>query len=300
MREYGKVYTAFWSDPTIRSMSEDARVLALYLLTCQHGNSIGLFRLPNAYAADDLQWTTERVSKGFLDLIESKFLVRETTSNWLVIPKYTKWNGFENPKVAIGAMKILEAAPDGDAKSLCARSIAQFGAHLTEEFRNRLDTLSKGYRNKEPSQSLARAKPKPEPEPEPNRSLSSADALDPALEQIQNPVAQVFEHWRTVMGHPNAQLDDDRRKRIRNALKDGYTVEQLCRAIDGCKQTPHNMGHNDRNGVYDGLHVILKSADQIDRFIRNAQCPPRLLDPVDEFVRMGQGNVIEGEVIGNA
>jgi hypothetical protein len=72
------------------------------------------------------------------------------------------------------------------------------------------------------------------------------------------------------MGHPNARLDDKRRKLIRNALKTGYAVNDLKTAILGCSYTPHNMGDNDRGQRYDGLHVIFKNADQIDRFINNA------------------------------
>jgi len=55
----------------------------------------------------------------------------------------------------------------------------------------------------------------------------------------------------------------------------GYNVQQLCNAITGCSRTPHNMGDNERGERYDGLHVILKNADQIDRFIRNFHHPPR-------------------------
>jgi hypothetical protein len=223
MREYGKVYTSFWSDPTIRAMSEDARALALYLLTCQHGNSIGLFRLPDAYAADDLQWPIERVSKAFQNLIDSRFLVRETASNWLVIPKYTKWNGFENPKVAIGAMKVLESCPDGDAKRLCAQSILQYGAHLTAEFRNRLDTLSKEYRNKEPSQSLARAKPEPEPEPEPSQSRSGVPAAPPR--PAERPASKTDATWKAYSA---AYLRTYGAEPVRNAKVNG----QLANVVD--------------------------------------------------------------------
>ena len=46
--------------------------------------------------------------------------------------------------------------------------------------------------------------------------------------------------------------------------------------------TPHNRGHNERGERYDGLHLILRSADQIDRFIRNAQHPPKLLNKADQ------------------
>lgn len=86
-------------------------------------------------------------------------------------------------------------------------------------------------------------------------------------------VKKVFEHWQTVMNHPDAKLNDERVSRIRKFLKSGYTADQLCEAITGCSLTPHNMGDNDRGERYDGIHVVF-SSDNIDRFLRNARSPP--------------------------
>lgn len=35
------------------------------------------------------------------------------------------------------------------------------------------------------------------------------------------------------------------------------------------------MGENERGERYDGLHIIFKNADQIDRFRKNFSNPPR-------------------------
>jgi hypothetical protein len=96
-------------------------------------------------------------------------------------------------------------------------------------------------------------------------------------------VAEVFCYWQQTLNHPQAVLDDKRRKRIRQALAMGYSVQQLCEAILGCSYTPHNMGHNEQGQRYDGLQVIFRDADQIDRFIRNAHSPPRLQNAADKL-----------------
>ncbi len=96
-------------------------------------------------------------------------------------------------------------------------------------------------------------------------------------------VMEVFRCWQQTLGHPQAMLDGKRKKRIRQSLASGYTVEQLCNAILGCSYTPHNMGHNEQGQRYDGLHVILRDSDQIDRFIRNAHSPPRLQNAADKL-----------------
>ena len=89
-----------------------------------------------------------------------------------------------------------------------------------------------------------------------------------------DPVSDIFGFWQTTMDHPQARLDKKRKSQITAALKMGYSVNDLKSAILGCSLTPHNIGINDRNQRYDGLHLILRSADQIDRFIRNSKAPP--------------------------
>ena len=69
MRDYGKVFSSFWTSSNIRALSEDGRALAIYVLTSPHGTISGAFRLPDGYESEDLQWSSERVKKGFEELL---------------------------------------------------------------------------------------------------------------------------------------------------------------------------------------------------------------------------------------
>jgi len=89
------------------------------------------------------------------------------------------------------------------------------------------------------------------------------------------PVNDVFDYWKTTMNHKKSILDAKRKKLINGALKTGYSVDDLKAAILGCSLTPHNMGQNDRNERYDGVHIIFKDADNIERFIANSITPPQ-------------------------
>lgn len=106
-----------------------------------------------------------------------------------------------------------------------------------------------------------------------------------------SPDRVVFDWWREITNHPNAAYDDKRKKLIKSALKMGYSVEQLRNAITGCSLTPHNMGQNDRGEKYDGLHIILRGADQIDRFIRNSKSPPKLQNKNTQRLNSNIGNI---------
>ncbi|MEE9451743.1 MAG: hypothetical protein V3V61_03190 [Gammaproteobacteria bacterium] len=104
---------------------------------------------------------------------------------------------------------------------------------------------------------------------------------NPADTSAQN-TDYIFDHWRRVMNHPRAGLSSERRVLIEQALKWGYSVADLCQAINGCAKTPHNRGENPQGQRYDGLSVIFKSEDQIDRFIRNCNDPPLKLNKADQ------------------
>lgn len=92
---------------------------------------------------------------------------------------------------------------------------------------------------------------------------------------IQNTlVAQarrVFDFWKSHLDHPNSRFDNKRERAITARLKEGYTVEELEAAVRGCKLTPHNMGQNERNQVFDDVELICRDAAHVDRFIANSK-----------------------------
>ena len=148
MRDYGKVFTSFWTSETTRSLTEDGRHLALYLLSSPHTNMIGAFRIPDGYVSEDLQWGLERVNKGFQNLQKEGFATRCETTKWVVIHNFLDWNEIENPNQAKGAIRLLDQVPEtlkpkpDIARALLNQS-ANFKTEPMEGFYNRLETLSK-------------------------------------------------------------------------------------------------------------------------------------------------------------
>ena len=111
MRDYGKVHTSFWSSQTIRDMSEDARMLAVYLLTSPHSTITGVFRLPDGYVCEDMKWSPERVSKGFTELFANGYANRCETTKWVWVCKHLEWNPPENPNQRKSAAKVAVSVP---------------------------------------------------------------------------------------------------------------------------------------------------------------------------------------------
>lgn len=78
-------------------------------------------------------------------------------------------------------------------------------------------------------------------------------------------IRSVFEFWQQTHDHRGAKLDSTRTQRIRARLREGFTPDQLKRAIANAKLDEFLMGKNDRNRVFDGLETLLKNASQVER-----------------------------------
>lgn len=153
MRDYGKVHTTFWSSSSIRELSEDGRTLAIYLLTCPHGTIAGAFRLPDGYASEDLQWSSERVREGFQELFRNGFATRCEATKWVWVFKHFEWNPPENPNQRKAAAKVAAQIPDSCCwKPVFMRDCAVFMGLEATEKANPCETLPEPFRNQEQEQ----------------------------------------------------------------------------------------------------------------------------------------------------
>jgi hypothetical protein len=86
-------------------------------------------------------------------------------------------------------------------------------------------------------------------------------------------VGVVFHHYQQL--HPTARPGQKERRLVEARLREGYSADQLCSAIDGCHKTPHNLGANERNTRYLSLGLIMRDSDHVAGFIENDENPPQ-------------------------
>jgi hypothetical protein len=211
MRDYGKVFTRFWESDDMRSLSDDGRMLALYLLTCKHGTLAGCFRLPNGYVCEDMQWGSERVSKGFQELSEKGFATRCEVTNWVWIRRYLEQNPLENPNQRKAAVKLILTIPvrctwGDDFVFWCAETL---GVDPNgDEFGNRFERVPKPSPNQEQEQEQDK------------EHICGSTAVDPPADRADPiPFAEIVaEYNRTLTGLPKVrELTPKRRTLIRTA-----------------------------------------------------------------------------------
>lgn len=111
----------------------------------------------------------------------------------------------------------------------------------------------------EPS-TAQQAHKKPSSAPKENLKLTPQE---PGSEM--SPAHRVFEHWKRVMDKPRAVFGGPRETKIKARLAEGYTVQDLCQAIDGYSRSSHHMGENDRGVPYNDLTLICRDASKVDQ-----------------------------------
>jgi hypothetical protein len=136
-----------------------------------------------------------------------------------------------------------------------------FAAQLATE-RERIKSVIVDLENSEVALRVERRKTKAA---EDKLKRMSEEERHPQLGQIR----EVFEYWRDQCrgGSKRVVLGEKRSTVIAARLKDGYTVDRLCQAIDGARD---HAFVNDDGKRFDELELIMRNEVKVDDFIHRA------------------------------
>ncbi len=101
-------------------------------------------------------------------------------------------------------------------------------------------------------------------------------------------VLLVFSHYRKFHphAHPSPQSNSIEWKAIAARMAEGYSVEDLCKAIDGCHRSPFHLGQNESGTKHTGLRIVVRDGSQIANFIAMANnptpCPTQPVSPATQ------------------
>ncbi len=108
---YQRIHSQIWQDEKFTKLSEDARMLFIYILTCPHGNIVGIFVLPKQYIACDLGWELKRLAKPFNELLREQLIFYDEAVKLVCIKNHLKHNPLENRNQVIAATKNMAQLP---------------------------------------------------------------------------------------------------------------------------------------------------------------------------------------------
>lgn len=112
-REFTKVSPNLWRSKRFLARTDAAKVLYVYLLTCEHQNSTGCFRLPDGYACADLHWSIEQYGSARDELVASDLVSFDAETSLIFVHRWFKHSPPMNDKHAQGTVKqIVEIESD--------------------------------------------------------------------------------------------------------------------------------------------------------------------------------------------
>lgn len=280
-RDYGKVRHRFWTGDTgkeIRAIGLEARVVATYLLTCGSSNMIGLYYLPATLLSHETGIPIEGALKALRSLSEAEFAHYDEASEVVFVPFMAREQIAEelskDDKQRQGVIALLKEYKK-------SRFVADFVAIYKEAY-----CLPDGLDDE------AKLKPLPSPIEAPSKPHRSQDQEqeqeheheqraenreqaskpDPMADRIRE--VHAHHHTHHPKGAPEILPTSKEWRLIRDRLKEGHTVEALCKAVDGYHKSPWHCGKNENGTKYLDLALIMRDQSHVEKGIGMDDAPP--------------------------
>jgi hypothetical protein len=156
---YSKVFVKIWHSKDFRTLSEEGKMLFLYLLTSPHRNMGGLYYLPFPYLCFDVGLDEKRVIKAFEELTNKDMALYDYDTQVVLIKKWFCYNPIENGNQAKGLNKQLAEIP----KSKLFKPFAD----CVKEYCNYIESILKGFDipSENPSETLSETLSEPYTKP---------------------------------------------------------------------------------------------------------------------------------------
>jgi hypothetical protein len=132
MRDFSKVSPKLWRSGRFRDLSDDARLLYLFLLTCEHQTSAGCCRIPGAYATADLgaKWTAERLHAARDHLSKAELIVHDDNTDEYFVCRWFKHNPPTNQKHLQGVRRMISELDSEAVREVAAADLLEDGHHV--------------------------------------------------------------------------------------------------------------------------------------------------------------------------
>lgn len=144
---YRNVHVSMWGDAKFRALSDDGKILWLYLLTGPETTSApGCIAVGRASLAEGLDWEMERFDAAFAELDEKGMAKADWRARFVWLPNSTKYLVPVGYKHVIGWLPYIQVLPECELKDRALGSIWRYLQTRSEECRNILsEALGEPY-----------------------------------------------------------------------------------------------------------------------------------------------------------
>ena len=182
MARYRKIDPRIWNDAKFSSLSNDAKLLFIYLLTSPQTQMIGAIPMRAESVAAELGFDMKRYGIGYQELYKSGIAEYDDRGLYWV-KNFLKYNSPDNPKVVISWRECLDFLPECP---ILRKIVDSAYAHCLSRGEQYVNAFKKGIGNSV-SYSMANGMPYKEQEQEQeqeqkntNKQLSNIEGMEPS------------------------------------------------------------------------------------------------------------------------
>lgn len=127
-------------------LSDQEKLLWVYILTNQHNNAAGIYYLPLGYVAEDMGWKMKPLKKGFNKLLNEGLVKYDYDNKIMLIPKWLKYHPIQNPNQEVQVRNCLDEVKESPL-------ILAFQEYANRHLDKELPKIDKWFdkQNKDPS-----------------------------------------------------------------------------------------------------------------------------------------------------
>lgn len=185
MAKYRKIDPRIWNDAKFRSLSDNAQLTFLFILTHPHMTPLGAMRSTMEGLAAEKGWAGKAFREAFTEASRQGLLIADEKACFVGVPNFLKYNQPESPNVVKSWIGSVDSIPECHAKNELLSRVSQYLDGLSEGFPKAFKeafpkALAHPSLNQEQEQEQ---EPEQEQEQEPREecAASAAAPLDPAL-----------------------------------------------------------------------------------------------------------------------
>jgi hypothetical protein len=151
MSHYRKIDVRIWNDEKFNALSDNGKLLFLFLLTHPNMTPLGGMRATTGGLGEELKWHKRTINKSFSELLNAKFVLYDNKNSLLIFRNFIKYNQPESPNVIKSWAYYLDLIPEGKLKTQLIQQTGIFVRdNLSEAFAKALpEAFAKGMLNQE-------------------------------------------------------------------------------------------------------------------------------------------------------
>lgn len=117
LRRFSMVSPSIWNSRRFAKLTNESKLLQLYLITCGHQNSCGCFALPDLYACADLGWELPQYQSARQELIDAGLIAYGPEKSFVFVRNWFKHCSPANEKHKIGTLRLVSEIKDEAVRS---------------------------------------------------------------------------------------------------------------------------------------------------------------------------------------